>query len=282
MSGIVLTLKKRPSQFVDLPGLTPEAIAGRSAEDIAAEPLHLGRRKVTVADLFEVEDRAEPEIAFRAEESEITLGRSSDRLCAIGAGMSEGRIDVHGSAGDYLGRGMRGGHIRVRGSAGHCIGQGMQGGLIEVSGNVGDFAGGAAPGAIEGMNEGTILVSGNAGHRAGDRMRRGMLVVKGGAGDYLGSRMKGGTIVVMGPTGRSVGLGMRRGTIVLAERPVEVPATFHSSGKLKMEFLRLLFRELGRSFRSLAFLKTYGPLSERLIGDLSAGGKGEVLVLLSS
>jgi formylmethanofuran dehydrogenase subunit C len=158
----------------------------------------------------------------------------------------------------------------------------MRDGLIEVSGNVGDFAGGALPGATEGMNEGTILVSGNAGHRAGDRMRRGMLVVKGGAGDYLGSRMKGGTIVVLGPTGRSVGLGMRRGTIVLAERPIEVPATFHSSGKLKMEFLRLLFRELGRSFRSLAFLRTYGPLSERLIGDLSAGGKGEVLVLLSS
>ncbi|MGH8606153.1 MAG: hypothetical protein ACREX9_01635 [Gammaproteobacteria bacterium] len=72
------------------------------------------------------------------------------------------------------------------------------------------------------------------------------------------------------------------GTIVLAERPVEVPATFNSSGKLKMEFLRLLFRELGRSFRSLAFLRTYGPLSERPIGDLSAGGKGEVLVLLSN
>jgi hypothetical protein len=138
--------------------------------------------------------------------------------------------------------------------------------------DIGDFAGGAALGAIEGMNEGTILVSRNAGHRTGDHMRRGMLVVKGGAGDHLGSRMKGGTIVVLGPTGRSVGLGMRRGTIVLGQRPVEIPATFHSSGKLKMEFLRLLFRELGRSFWSLAFLRTYGPLSERLIGDLSAGG----------
>ncbi|MDQ3774496.1 MAG: hypothetical protein M3461_09090, partial [Pseudomonadota bacterium] len=42
-------------------------------------------------------------------------------------GMSEGRIEVHGSAGDYLGREMRGGHIRVRGSAGHCAGQGMRG-----------------------------------------------------------------------------------------------------------------------------------------------------------
>ena len=113
--------------------MTPEAIAGRSAEDIAGAPLLLGRRKITVADLFEVEDRAEPEIAVRGEESEITLRRSSDRLCAIGEGMSEGRIEVHGSAGDYLGRGMRGGHIRVRGSAGQCVGQGMRGGLIEVS-----------------------------------------------------------------------------------------------------------------------------------------------------
>jgi formylmethanofuran dehydrogenase subunit C len=163
---------------------TRPSIAGRSRENIAGEALHLGR--CTVADLFEVEERGEREIAIRGEESEITLRRSSDRLCAIGEGMSEGRIEVHGSAGDYLGRGMRGGHIRVRGSAGHCVGEGMRGGLIEVSRDVGDFAGGAATGATEGMNEGTILVSGNAGHWAGDRMRRGMLVVKGGAGDHLG------------------------------------------------------------------------------------------------
>jgi len=110
--------------------------------------------------------------------------------------LSEGHIELHGSAGDYLGRGMRGGHIRVRGDAGRSH-RGL--------GDVGDFAGGAAPGTTEGMNEGTILVSGNVGHRTGDRMRRGMLVVKGSAGDYLGSRMKGGTIVVLGPTGRSVG-----------------------------------------------------------------------------
>ncbi len=283
MSGLVLSLKKRPAQFVDLMGLTPEAVAGRSAEDIAGDPLYLGRRRIAVADLFDVEHVAQPEIAIgREEEVEITLRRASDKLCAIGAGMGEGRIEVHGTAGDYLGRGMRGGHIRVRGSAGHCAGQGMRGGLIEVSGDIGDFAGSSVPGATEGMNEGTILVSGNAGQRTGDRMRRGMLVVKGSTGDYLGSRMKGGTILVLGPCGKWVGLAMRRGTIVLAQKPAEVPATFNSSGKLKMEFLRLLFRELGRSFRSLAFLRNYGPLSERLVGDLSAGGKGEVLVLLAS
>ena len=50
---------------------------------------HLGRCKVTVADLFEVEDRGEREIAVRGAESEITLRRSNDRLCAIGEGMSE-------------------------------------------------------------------------------------------------------------------------------------------------------------------------------------------------
>jgi formylmethanofuran dehydrogenase subunit C len=131
------------------------------------------------------------------------------------------------------------------------------------------------------MNEGTIVVSGKVGHRAGDRMRRGMVVVKGDAGDYLGSRMKGGTLLVLGEAGRGVGLAMRRGTVILGHRPAEIPATFSSSGTLKMEFLRLLFRELAGSFRGLASLKTYGPLSERLIGDLSAGGKGEVLVLLS-
>ncbi len=283
MSGLVLTLKKRPSQFVDLGGLTPEATAGRSAEDIAGDPLSLGRKRIAIADLFEIEHGALPEIATgREEEVEITIRRASDKLCSIGAGMGEGRVEVHGTAGDYLGRGLRGGHIRVRGSAGHCVGQGMRGGLIEVSGDIGDFAGSAIPGATEGMNEGTILVSGNAGHRTGDRMRRGRVIVKGGVGDYLGSRMKGGTIVVLGPTGKWVGLAMRRGTIVLAQKPVEVPATFNSSGKLKMEFLRLLFRELGRSFRSLVFLRNYGPLSERLVGDLSAGGKGEILVLLAS
>ncbi|MGH8538541.1 MAG: hypothetical protein ACREXM_19370 [Gammaproteobacteria bacterium] len=106
----------------------------------------------------------------------------------------------------------------------------------------------------------------------------------GNTGDFLGGALAGaleGMSEVLGQSGCYPGIGMRRGTIVFARKPAEISATFNSCGVLKMEFLRLLFRQLSNSYRKLALLRTIGPEAERFNGDLALGGKGELLVLHS-
>jgi formylmethanofuran dehydrogenase subunit C len=104
-------------------------------------------------------------------------------------------------------------------------------------------------------------------------------VIKGDTDHYCGSRMLAGTILVLGGVGTSPGLGMRRGTLVLASRPSHIAATFNSCGILKVEFLRLLFKQLSSMHNRLKFLKDFGPEAERFVGDMALGGKGELVVL---
>lgn len=270
MTSLSLTLTSRPAQNVDLSPLTPDRLQGKTAKTIKAMELVSGNRKLRVADLFTVSGN---------DADQISIHRSCDKLCGIGAQMATGHLEVHGTAGDYLGQDMQGGLIKAHGAVGAWAAAGMKGGLIEVFGNAGDFIGAARPGAPHGMSEGTVIITGNAGDRIGDRMRGGMLIIRGNAGEYCGSRMLAGTILVLGHTGDSAGLGMKRGTIVLANRPQHIASTFNSCGRLKVEFLRLLWQQLGKTHRLLSPLKGSRPDAERFAGDLAWGGKGEILVL---
>lgn len=273
MTPLTLTLRRRPAQEVDLGRLTPDGLQAMGRAAVEQIKLTCGNRSLRLHELFEVQGE---------DTSVIHIRRACDKLYGIGMAMSFGSISVQGRAGDDVGRNMRGGTIAVRGSAGHGTGRGMRGGYIEIQANTGDFLGGAEAGALEGMSEGVIIVSGDAGACVGDRMRRGIIYVRGKSGDYCGSRMKGGTILVLGQSGCYPGIGMRRGTIVFARKPAGISATFNSCGVLKMEFLRLLFRQLSNSYRKLALLRNIGPEAERFSGDLALGGKGELLVLHSA
>lgn len=270
MSALTLTLRRRLVRHVDLAPITPDRLDGKALEEIEGIPLTSGNQKFSLTDLFELSG---------SETATLVIRRSSEKLVGIGTGMSAGSIEVYGRAGDYLGRDLRGGSVRVRGHVGDGAAMGMRGGCVEITGDAGHYLGAAEFGAPEGMSEGIVMIGGRAGDRIGDRMRRGIIVIEGDAGDYIGSRMRGGTIVVMGRTGQCPGLGMRRGTIVLGRRPASLSATFNSSGLLKMEFLRLLFRQLSSTYRRLSFLRSFGPEAERLMGDFAYGGKGEVLLL---
>ncbi|MGQ0657757.1 MAG: formylmethanofuran dehydrogenase subunit C [Chromatiales bacterium] len=267
---LTLTLRSRPQQPVDLAPVIPDRLQGMTMAAIRAMKLDAGKARMTVDELFRVSGK---------DPAHVVIHKSCNRLYNVGASMMSGTIEVHGPVGDYLGTGMRGGKIVVRGHAGASAGTGMRGGLIEIRGNAGDRVGAARAGDTHGMNDGTILVIGNAGARLGDRMRRGAIIVKGDAGDYCGARMSGGTVLVLGAVGKFTGLGMHRGTIVLGRRPKERHACFNKCGTLKMQFLRILFRHLARSHRTLAGLKRHGPLCDRYSGDMAAGGKGEIMVL---
>jgi formylmethanofuran dehydrogenase subunit C len=270
MSALVLTLRSRPAQRVDLAPLTAGTLAQRSLSDVAALELPSGNRTLKLGELFELTGTPGTEIEIR---------NSCDQLDRIGAGLAEGRVVVQGDAGAYLGARLAGGTIVVNGNSGAWTGSGMTAGLIQVSGSVGDFLGGAIPGDHQGMKGGTVVVSGNAGARAGDRMRRGAILIEGNAGDYVASRLVAGTIAVWGTVGQFPGLAMRRGTLLLRQAPTQLLPTFNDCGRYPLNFLTLL----ARSWRGLpgkfSTLPEGGITVRRYMGDLANGGRGELLVM---
>jgi formylmethanofuran dehydrogenase subunit C len=269
MSALILTLRTRPPQRVDLAPLTATPLAGRTLDEIATLGLPSGNRQVKLADLFELSGTPGPALEIR---------NSSDQLDRIGAGLTEGTITVQGDAGAFVGLKQAGGTIVVNGNTGAWTGSGMTAGLIHVTGNAGDFLGGAIPGDHQGMRGGFIVVGGNAGARAGDRMRRGTILIEGDTGDYVASRMVAGTMAVWGQIGRFPALAMRRGTLLLRQAPAELLPTFNDCGQYPLNFLTLL----ARSWRGLpgkfAGLPDGGFTVRRFVGDRANGGKGEVLV----
>jgi formylmethanofuran dehydrogenase subunit C len=271
LSALTFTLKEKPAYLVDCSPLSPDRLQGKRRSQIESIKLIVGNRKVPAKSLFEISGTDATQLSFR---------RSCDRLNHLGAGMTQGSMEIRGPVGDHLGRNMAGGHISVRGNAGAWTGSGMTGGRIDVLGDVGDFLGAAFPGDVHGMNSGDIFVSGNAGARVGDRMRRGLVVIEGNAGDYCGSRMLAGTIVVLGRCGVQPGFGMKRGTIVLKEAPREALNTLGYCGTLKLEVLRLLRQQLPSLNRRLRFVRSFKPLARRYVGDFAVQGKGEILILV--
>jgi formylmethanofuran dehydrogenase subunit C len=268
VSALVLTLRASPPQRVDLSSLTPDKLQGMDAATIARLPLPCGNRPAAVGDLFTV---------AAGDADDLRLVGDCGRFDRIGAEMSRGAIAIEGDAGAYLGHGLRGGRIRVQGSAGIGAAQEMRGGEIVIDGNAGDFLGGARPGEMKGMSGGLVVVRGDAGDRAGDRLRRGTIIIEGRLGAYAASRMIAGTVLALGPSvGPYPAFAMKRGSLILLSRPERALPTFADCGRHDLAFLRLLLRALkGRSPRLDALRP---PTVQRLAGDQSVGGKGEILL----
>jgi len=153
----------------------------------------------------------------------------------------------------------------------------MAGGTLTIEGDVDDFAASTLPGSMDGMRGGLLVVKGNAGARFGDRMRRGTALVFGDAGDFLASRMVAGTIAVGGRVGAHAGYGMRRGSVVFATAeplPAQL-ATFVPTLASADVFWQLLARDLAA--RGAPFAELASRPMVRYLGDLGAGGKGELI-----
>ncbi|MGJ3704409.1 formylmethanofuran dehydrogenase subunit C [Variovorax sp. AFSI2.2] len=275
MSGWHFRLRQAPALRVDLRGVTPAALAELSAAQIERLPVGHGSEMLALAELFDVAPGEEGVLRFEG---------GLDRFDRIGWQMDGGSIRIEGHAGHYAGGCMRGGELRIDGHAGLLAACEMAGGSIDVKGDVGDFAASTLPGSMDGMRGGTLVVHGNAGERFGDRMRRGTALVHGGAGAFLGSRMVAGTIGVGGSAGAHAGFGMRRGSIVFAEAGAALPEsigtalTFVPNRAATPVFWALLARDLARHgglFSDLPVRRI-----ERHLGDLSADGKGELIVCL--
>jgi glutamate synthase domain-containing protein 1/glutamate synthase domain-containing protein 3 len=87
-------------------------------------------------------------------------GCAGDRFlgCGLGPGSDGVRIDVYGSAGDYLGSGLDGAEIHVHGDAQDQLGQILKRGRIVIHGHVGQTL-------LYGAKGGEVFVRGNAAGR---------------------------------------------------------------------------------------------------------------------
>ena len=272
-----LTLKVQPAAPLEADSITPDHFVGKTTAEIAGLSVIAGNESARLGDFFVVTDDGADEIIVEGDLS---------RVKHIGAGMSQGRIIVHGDVGMHLGAGMGGGEIVVQGNAGDWAGAEMTGGLIRIKGNAGHGLGGAYRGGRRGMNRGLIIVEGNAGNEVGATMRRGLIVVLGDVGDFAGAFTIAGSIIVFGRLGARPGAGIKRGTIVTLQmqplgsprgNPPELLPTFRYDCVYQPGFLRLVFQNL-RAHGVTVKDEHLAGYYRRYSGDLNALGKGEILV----
>jgi len=265
VSPLLFTLRESPAQRLDLGALTPDRLVGLSESKIAAIQLQTTRERVLAGDVFNIRTGDATQIRFEG---------GSKRFDRIGAGMSQGEINVDGDVGIHAGRLMQGGRLAIAGSAGPWAASGMTGGILAISKDAGERLGGPLAGETVGMRGGVVCVRGNVGPRAGDRMRRGTIIVEGEADAYVGSRMIAGTIIVHGRAGRLPGYLMSRGTIVTINGSDGLSPTFVDSGVHELLATVLMAR----------YVETYSPEIaaalrrpwRRLLGDMAVIGKGEI------
>jgi len=264
---LVLTLRRRPDQRLDLSALVPHLLAGKRAAQIERIALPMTHRQVELAEMFRL----------RMGDAEyIRIEGACDRLDHVGEAMIGGEIVVDGDVGVQAGRLMTGGRLTLRGDAGPWAASGMKGGVIEILGAADAHLGGPLAGEIAGMRGGVVVVRGRAGERAGDRMRRGTIVIEGAAGAYAGSRMIAGTLIVGHQAGPLPGFLMKRGTIVLGEGASAMSPTFVDCGQHELLAMRLWAGFIEPySKRAAALLRR--PL-RRLAGDMAVLGPGEILI----
>ena len=267
--SVRLRLRRGPGLRLDLRGITPAALAGLDAAAIERLPLAQGRGVLPLAEFFDVR--------VNGEADSLHFEGDLSRCDRIGWQLTGGRVVVEGSAGDHAGAGMTAGELHIHGDAGLLAACEMAGGQLVVDGNVGDFAASAQPGSLDGMRGGSFIVRGNAGARFGDRMRRGTVLVFGDAGDFFASRLVAGSIALGGRAGAHVGYGMRRGSLVFARVAPSVPATFVPAISEAPVIWQLLARDLARHGGPFAELPSRRV--QRYLGDLAAGGKGELILI---
>jgi formylmethanofuran dehydrogenase subunit C len=268
--ALKLFYKQKATVPLEVPGITPDLVAGKSNAQIGALEIFHGNRKIALAEHFEISgDLEDQSIIFEGDLSGVHW---------IGAKMRAGSIHVRGPAGRHVGSELSGGSILVDGDAGDWVGAEMNAGLIHVKGRAGHLIGAAYRGSARGMTGGTILIEGNVGNEIGHTMRRGLIAVGGNAGDLIGFNMLAGTIIVLGEVGIRHGAGMHRGTIgLLGNEQVELLPTFRYACRMEPTALKLILNELRQ--HGFAAAENVGGFPVDLYnGDLLEGGRGEVLI----
>jgi len=262
-----LVMVRAPDVPLESDSLTPDIVWSLDRGQLLDLTMYHGHDRCRLGDFFDV----------IGDGSETLMVRGDLRLVkGIGAGMTRGRIIVHGAAGMHVGARMSGGEIIVDGDAADWVGAEMTGGYVRIRGNAGAQVGAAYRGSETGMRGGVIVVEGDAGIEVGMRMRAGMIAVLGRVGDFAGLQMRGGTLVVVGPAGWRTGAWMRSGTVVAFE-PLELLPTFAHDCSYRPVFLRPFLRALAALEVPLPDGASEG-VYRHYTGDAAERGKGEILL----
>jgi formylmethanofuran dehydrogenase subunit C len=266
VSALTFTLRDKPAQRLDLSPLVPARLAKLKPKEIEALGVGTTRMKLTVGDAFKVKGSDAGKLRF--------VGTDA-RCDFIGKELRDGAVLVDGDAGAYLGAAMKSGMIEVQGNAGALAGASMSGGSLVIAGHAGERVAGVLVGETHGMKGGVLTIGRNAGPLVGERMRRGLVVVNGDAGDFAGGRMIAGTILFKRGVGKNAGYLMRRGSLIFLREPEEILPTFGDCGVVEFDYLRMLERWLADTGRAVRL----GGRARRLMGDMAALGKGEMLIV---
>ncbi len=259
-----LTLKAPPQVPLEAEAITPDVIAPLKLAEVRALPVFLGKRQLTLGDLFEIEGEPGDAIELHGDLSKVKW---------IGRGMTKGSLTIHGPVGMHLGAHMKGGTITAMNNASDWVGAEMSGGLIHVHGDAGGQIGAAYRGGVSGMSGGMILIEGTTGLEVGMRMKKGIIAIRKKVRDFCGLQMKGGTIVLMSGAEIRTGAWMNRGTIISLVELKMMP-TFARACDYQPTFIRLYAKYL----RNYGFeLPVEGGCYRRYVGDSSGLGKGEIL-----
>src|SRR5512145_2742785 len=130
MATVTLTPTKVPELIFEGYSITPDAFAGKTAEEIAELPGHEGKIHVKIGDFFEVSGIA----GETAADTDIVIAGDCARVKYIGSRMTAGTVTVNGNADMYVGGWMKGGRIHIRGNVDSFTGIQMEGGELLVDG----------------------------------------------------------------------------------------------------------------------------------------------------
>lgn len=266
---LTLELSSKPELPVEVEGLTPCQLAGRTRSEIETVPVAVGNRLMPTGELFR--------ISGTADDQQLQFFGETGCLKRLGERMQWGLIEVHGDVGMHAGAMMTGGRLVVHGSADNWLGAEMQAGELLIHGNAGHQVAAAYRGSRHGMRGGKILILGNAGDELGYKMRRGLVAVAGSTGSFTGSSLIAGSILV-GSAGRRCGAGMKRGSIWVFEPSTEMPPGFEPSFQERPIYFSLLAKAMRESDPN------WLPIAEKLAapnwqchrGDMVHGGHGEI------
>jgi len=129
------------------------------------------------------------------------------------------------------------------------------------------------------MCEGSMVVHDSTCVRIGERTRRDMITIFAYKDKFRATQMLAATIINSLKTVAYIYFDMKYGTMILVKKLRHLLATFRHCGLLKIEFLRLLFKQLALSCKPLEFFRGFGPEAIRYAGDTSCSGMGEILIL---
>jgi len=211
METVTITMKNLPALYLEADNVSPDAFAGKTAEQIAGLDVFEGNTTQTLGKYFEVSGTA----GSTAADTKIVVRGDVKKVKYLGFKMTAGELVIEESADLYVGAWVEGGKITAKKNVAAFAGLAMKGGELTIEGDVGNYLGAAYRGDWRGMSGGKILVKGNAGSDIGMYMTGGEIIVDGNIDVHPMTHAEGGRLIVKGNAKSKIGGQSLEGEIII-------------------------------------------------------------------